>query len=145
MKSNGTSKSLDEQEEERLFSPRKFTLSEYFELIGKRSLEQSRSGGDRHWFEFNGFHHHSPQDVQLRCIYMMLQHIMWKLTTNLHDIDQMAFIENGWDNAFAEADREFWKLGKSETADQKADEYLAELEAKIGSMRKSRRSKEERN
>lgn len=142
MKTNATPKSLDEQEEERLFSPRKFTLGEYFELMGEAAKRRANKS-DRHWFDFNDFHHHSPQDVQLHCIYMMLQHIMWKLSDNLHDIEQMAFIETGWDKAFEEADRDFWKLGKSETEDQKADDYLAELEAKIGSMRKNRRSRKE--
>ncbi len=65
------------------------------------------------WESFWGTHtYNDPHTLMLHCIFMMQEHIMFKLANSKFDVNSVAYIRKAFDQALAEADMQFWKLSK---------------------------------
>ncbi len=125
-------KSLDELEEERLFTPKKYKYDAYHSEVVK-NRKRMEAVGEKDWHMHDVDEFKDPYAVQLSCLYSMLKHIMWKLATCENDPREMAFVEMSWDAAQEEAEREGWRLapdpkkaetGKDEMTPKEVNEQL---------------------
>jgi hypothetical protein len=112
MQDQQTTKSIDDQERERRFTPRSFTFEEYDHAVcdHKAHLQQLSKENEVEWASYDGKHYPDPLAVQLACIYDMLRHLMAKNATTVNDVQTAAFIEHHWDMAVSEAGT--WRFAK---------------------------------
>lgn len=92
---SSSKKSLDEQENERLFAPRTFTFEQYVAAIGKEKSTYKRS--KENCLYYNGTTYGTIMEVRMAILYDMCRHLLWKSTSNTHDIVESAFYERGWE------------------------------------------------
>jgi hypothetical protein len=112
MQKQQTTKTTDDLERERRFTPRSFTFEEYDQAVcdQKEHLRQVWKQEEPDWSSYDAKHYADPFAVQLACIYDMLRHLMAKSGATIHDVQAAAYIELHWDAAVNEAPA--WRLGK---------------------------------
>lgn len=79
------------------------------------SAMEKETHGVKHyrWEAFWGTHtYNDPHTLMLHCIFMMQEHIMFKLANSEFDVNSIAFIRKGLHIALAEADLQFWRMSK---------------------------------
>ncbi len=117
--------SIDEQEEKRLFTPRTYSFDEYLSaLTAREKVLREKSKSD--WSRPNVTTHSDPFAVQLEVLYMMMRHIMWKLTTCENDVSEMAFCQHRFERAMEEAEARMWRM--AEDPDYQAPEVVESKE-----------------
>jgi hypothetical protein len=85
-----------------------FTYNQWREaLLSKTKNSQSK------WQSFFGTHtYNDPHTLMLHCIYMMLEHMLFKMANSDFDANTAAFIDKAFTQALEEADLQAWQMSK---------------------------------